>query len=49
MNNELHHRWNEGRDPSRKSGDEGPQVRKEGIAKNAVLLKQVGPNQGKKG
>ena len=43
MNNELHHRWNEGRDATRKSGDEGPQVRKEEVAKNAVLLKQSKP------
>jgi hypothetical protein len=47
MNAELHHRWNEERDPSRGSfgnpSKPGPPILKEDVAKNTVLLKQNKP------
>jgi hypothetical protein len=43
MNPELHHRWNETRDPNRGSNKEGRQVLKEGVNLNKVTLKQNKP------
>lgn len=43
MNPQLHHKWNEGRDPTRKSSEEGAQILPEETEKNKVLLKQSKP------
>ena len=43
MNNELHHKWNAGRDPDRGSKNEGTTILKEDVTKNKVTLKQNKP------
>ncbi len=43
MNEQLHHKWNSGRDPNRGSNKEGRQVLKEEVNLNKVTLKQNKP------
>jgi hypothetical protein len=43
MNPELHHKWNNGRDPNRGSNQQGRQVLKEEVNQNKVTLKQNKP------
>jgi hypothetical protein len=43
MNAELHHKWNEGRDPNRGSNHEGRSIPKEEVNLNKVTLKQNKP------
>jgi hypothetical protein len=43
MNEQLHHKWNAGRDPNRGSNKEGRQVLKEEVNLNKVTLKQNKP------
>ena len=43
MNDSLHHKWNDVRDPNRGSNHEGPQIPKEKVDANKVTLKQSKP------
>jgi hypothetical protein len=43
MNEQLHHKWNSGRDPNRGSNKEGRKVLKEEVNLNKVTLKQNKP------
>ena len=43
MVDQLHHKWNAGRDPDRGSKNEGTPILKEDVALNKVTLKQNKP------
>jgi len=47
MNNELHHKWNATRTPSRGSDADGEIIRQETLDANKVTLQQVSLQRGK--
>jgi hypothetical protein len=43
MNAELHHKWNDNRDPSRGSNRQGHPISNEEVSQNKITLKQNKP------